>query len=59
MALFKVPHPERARSAESKDVQRRSNPYDDICPASAPDRVRTDLAGFGQIRQLTPEPADE
>src|SRR6516165_8539968 len=31
MASFKVPHPERARSAQSKDVRRRSGPYDDIC----------------------------
>jgi hypothetical protein len=34
MALLKAPHPERARSAQSKDVQRRSSPYDDTCPTS-------------------------
>ena len=34
MALFKAPHPERARSAQSKDVQRRSSRYYDTCPAS-------------------------
>ena len=61
MALFEVAHPERAQSAQSKDVRHRSSPYDDTCPASGPARTTTAEGCFGlkaSVRTTTKIPGD-